>query len=154
MDAKNSVSYSHLQLYRSLIDILSDLTDQQLAYSTPQIDTRPIRDIAIHAYRPVLAIVCVLAGEDWPARPQSPTTKAELFTLLQAMHTHIHACIICISPTQLEQGISLPWKQQQNGLEALIDSFMHGMLHIGAIQGIRACGGFPTPPEEPKPARR
>lgn len=140
-------------MYDSLIAILTDLTNQQLEYQAPQIDTRSIRDVAIHAYRPVFAIVCVLGGEKWPARPQLPVTKNELFDLIQAMHTQIDECIIHIPLDKLDETISLPWNQNKSGLEALAGSFMHGMQHVGAIQGIRAFAGFPTPPEDPKPDR-
>ena len=153
LGAKTILSYLHSDLYHSLITILTDLTDQQLEYQAPQIDTRSIRDVAIHAYRPVFAIACVLAEEGWPARPQLPVTKYELFDLFKTTHTHIDECIIRIPLDKLDETISLPWNQQQSGLEALIGSFMHGMQHIGAIQGIRAFGGFPTPPEDPKPDR-
>jgi hypothetical protein len=153
LEAKTILSYLHSDLYHSLITILTDLTDQQLEYKAPQIDTRSIRDVAIHAYRPVLATACVLAGEEWPARPQLPVTKNELFDLFQSMRTHIDECIIHIPFDKLDEIIPLPWNQQQSGLEALVGSFMHGIQHIGAIQGIRAFGEFPTPPEDPKPAR-
>jgi hypothetical protein len=153
METKTILSYLHSQLYDDLIAILTDLTDQQLEYKAPQIDTRSIRDVAIHAYRPVFAIACVLAGEEWPVRPQLPVTKYELFDLFQTMRTHIDECIIRIPFDKLDEIISLPWNQQQSRLEALAGSFMHGMQHIGAVQGIRAFGGFSTPPEDPKPAR-
>jgi hypothetical protein len=153
MEAKTILSYLHSQLYDSLIAILTDLTDQQLEYHAPQIDTRSIRDVAIHAYRPVFAIACVLAREKWPVRPQLPVTKNELFNLLQTMHTQTDAYLIRIPLDTLDEAIPLPWNQNQSGLEALVGSFMHGIQHIGAIQGIRAFGGFPTPPEDPKPAR-
>ena len=143
MEVKPILSYLHSQLYEGLIVILTDLTDQQLEYQAPDIDTRSIRDVAMHAYRPVLAIACVLAGEEWPVRPHVPDSKDELFALLQTMHTHIDECLMRIPIGKLEETISLPWDQSKSGLEALAGSFMHGMQHVGAIQGIRACGGFP-----------
>lgn len=45
-ETKTILSYLHSQLYDSLISILTDLTDQQLEYKAPQIDTRSIRDVA------------------------------------------------------------------------------------------------------------
>ena len=153
METKTILSYLHSQLYDSLITILTDLMDQQLEYNASQIDTRSISDVALHAYRPVFAIACVLAGEEWPVRPQLPVAKNELFDLFQTMRTHIDECIIHIPFAKLDEIISLPWNQQQSGLEAFVGSFMHGMQHIGAIQGIRAFGEFPMPPEDPKPAR-
>ncbi len=153
MNGKQAFTIFHEHLYQSLINILTDLTDIQLAYSAPQIDTRSICDVAIHSYRPVLAVVYVLSDANWPPRPDLPMTKDQLFHLLDTMHEHIMAAIFDMTEDELERDISLPWKLQQSGIEALVECCAHGLLHIGTIQGIRASGGFPTPVEEPMPRR-
>jgi hypothetical protein len=153
VEAKHIFFSLHASLYQALIDILADLTDTQLEYCAHQIDARSIRDVALHAYRPLLAVACVLTGDGWPDRPELPTTKDDLLQLLYTMKGHIDACISRITPELLEQSISLPWKQQQQGLDALIEGCTHGFFHVGTIQGIRAFGGFSTPEEDPKPPR-
>ncbi len=153
MEAQTTLAIFHAHLYQDLVNMLADLTEGQLEYSAPQIDSRCIRDVAIHAYRPLLAVACVLTGEEWPARPQIPATKDELFQLLHTMRLSIDERIASLTPAMLERTINLPWHQQQNGLESIIESLAHGSLHTGALQGIRAIGGFPTPAEDPKPPR-
>ena len=82
-----------------------------------------------------------------------PTTKDELLQLLQPMRFSIDECFSRLASPTFEQPISLPWNEQQSGLDAFIDCLAHGLLHVGALQGIRAVGGFPTPAEAPKPPR-
>lgn len=151
MDAQTSLSLFHERLYQDLINILADLTDIQLEYAAPQIDNRCMRDVAIHAYRPVLAVACVLADDEWPVRPILPTATDELLQLLHCMRLSIDDRLARLAAPALEQTISLPWQQQQRGLDAMIDCLTHGLLHVGAIQGIRAFGGFPTPAENSVP---
>jgi hypothetical protein len=151
METRTYLQSFHTYLYTNLIAILTDLTDEQIAYSAPQIDTRNIRDVAIHAYRPVLAVACLIAGREWPNRPQLPENVEDLLILLQAMHTQItNLLTVDITSKMLERTISLPWNKEQDAAAALIESIGHGLLHIGNIQGIRAIGGFPTPAEEAK----
>jgi hypothetical protein len=56
---------------------------------------------------------------------------------------HISLLASC-DEKQLAATISLSWNEQSIALAALIESFAHGFLHIGTLQGIRAIGGFPT----------
>jgi hypothetical protein len=136
------------QLYRALFTVLTPITDEQMLYTAPALDRRPIRDVAIHAYRPVLAVACMVSGQPWPTRPLVPRTVDELLTLLESMHIHIEVLFEQLHDEALVQSISLPWVEQISGLEALLDSLGHGLQHVGALQGLRALGGFPVPPED------
>ncbi|GCE10708.1 DinB family protein [Tengunoibacter tsumagoiensis] len=86
-------------------------------------------------------------------RVATPTTKEGLLNLLQAMRTQIETLIEHLPSHVLEQTISLPWDERQHTIDAFNQNIGHGMLHVGQIHGIRACGGFPLPAEEPKPPR-
>lgn len=153
MNMKAQLVSLHSYLYQNLVNVLIDLTDEQLAYSAPLIDQRPLREVALHAYRPLLAVACVACGEEWPPRTPLPATKDAFLDLLQTMQTQIDALISHLPSDAAERTISLPWDAQQNMVDALNQSMGHGLLHVGCIYGIRAFGGFPLPPEEPKPPR-
>jgi hypothetical protein len=132
------------QLYRALFAVLTPITDEQILYIAPSIDRRCIRDVAIHAYRPVLAVACVAANHSWPARPLLSRSVDELFTLLESMHIQIEDLFEELHDEMLARPISLPWVERINCLEALLESLGHGLQHVGALQGIRALGGFPV----------
>lgn len=153
MDVKTRLASFHSYLYDNLVYVLVDLSDEQLAYRVPLIDERPLREVALHAYRPVLATACVACGEPWPSRVPVPTTKDAFLDLLQTMRTQIDALIDRLPSNALERTITLPWDENQNMIDAFQQNIGHGMLHVGQIYGIRACGGFPPPTEEPKPQR-
>ncbi|QBD79427.1 DinB family protein [Ktedonosporobacter rubrisoli] len=153
MDIKTQLTSFHAYLYHHLVNVLIDLTDEQLAYTAPLIDERPLREVALHAYRPLLAVACVACGQEWPPRVSVPTTKEAFLDLLQTMRTHIDALIDRLPSDALELTISLPWQAQQNMIDAFNQNIGHGMFHIGSISGIRASGGFPLPAEESKPQR-
>src|SRR6266852_2068587 len=135
MDMKAQLVSLHSYLYQNLVHVLIDLSDEQLAYRAPLIDQRPLREVALHAYRPL------------------PTTKEALLDLLQTMQTQIDGLIDRLPSDTLKRTISLPWDAQQNTVDALNQTIGHGLLHVGSIYGIRAFGGFPLPTEEPKPLR-
>lgn len=153
MDIKTQLASFHAYLYHHLVNVLTDLSDEQLAYAAPLIDERPLREVALHAYRPLLAVACVACGEEWPPRVSVPTTKEGFLDLLQTMRTRIDALIERLPSDAVERTISLPWQAQQNMIDAFNQNIGHGMFHIGSIAGIRAWGGFPLPAEESKPQR-
>lgn len=153
MDMKAQLVSLHSYLYQNLVNVLIDLSDEQLAYTAPLIDQRPLREVALHAYRPLLVVACVACAQEWPPRVSIPATKEAFLDLLQSMQMQIDALIDHLPSDAWERAISLPWNAQQNIIEALNQSIGHGLLHVGSIYGIRAWGGFPLPPEDPKPPR-
>lgn len=82
MNMKAQLVSLHSYLYQNLVNVLIDLTDEQLAYSAPLIDQRHLREVALHAYRPLLAVACVACGEEWPHRAPLPATKEAFLDLL------------------------------------------------------------------------
>ena len=136
------------QLYRALFAVLTPISDEQILYIAPTIDRRCIRDVAIHAYRPILAVACVATNQLWPSRPQVPRSADELLTLLESMHIQIEDLFEDLHDDLLVRPITLPWIEQINCLEALLESLGHGLQHVGALQGMRAMGGFPIMLEE------
>lgn len=111
------------------------------------IDARCLRDVAIHAQRPVLAAAAVVAGYEWPPRPVLPETCAELHMLVDEMTAQIDLWLRETPDARLLGEVTLRWGTFPTGTEALINSLAHGLVHVGAIRGIRALGGFPLPPE-------
>ena len=136
------------QLYRALFAVLTPFSDTQILYVALSIDRRTLRDVAIHAYRPVLAVACVASDHPWPPRPQTPRSVDELLTLLESMHIQIEDLFAQLHDEMLVRRISLPWVEGINCLEALLESLAHGLQHVGTLQGIRALGGFPVPLED------
>ncbi len=135
------------QLLAALEEALADLCDKHIHYHAPLLDERSIRDVAIHAYRPVLAAVAVVADQPWPPRPLLPTSLRDLQTLLRSMHIQIDAWLTQLPHHLLVQPVTLRWGAYATGAEAITGSLTHGFVHTGAIRGIRAIGGFPCPPE-------
>ena len=134
---------------------LSDLTPEQLQYSAPAIDDRPIVEVAMHAITILLGYATVVAGRDWPvedyppdrwpprlARPDSAT---ELVVTLDALLAQVDELVTKLPDDHLDKEVTFPFGQQQAG-DALSAGLTHALMHVGAITGIRAIGGFPLPP--------
>jgi len=132
------------ELKAALNSALIDISNEQIQYSASPLDARSIRDVVIHAYRPVLAVVCTAAGEEWPPRPALPETVEQLLALLETMYQSVDDLLAGLDHAKLAKILSLPWSQQMSGLEAINNCLAHGLVHAGVLQGIRACGGFPV----------
>lgn len=156
MDTKALLLTIQGRYQSALSAILSDLTDAQMQTKAPAIDERTIAEVAIHAYSNVFGIGTVVAGRewsleqwpisDWPNHLARPTTTAALLTLLGEFHAQAQTLLENISASRLDHTVALPWGEQLGG-EAMIDALLHGLHHVGAIGGIRALAGFPTPPD-------
>ena len=131
----------------SLRHVVEGLTDEQLLYRAPAIDERSIEEVAIHAYGSLLGFAATVAGKPWPATPVMPDKAADLISQLNEMYFMIDEILAALAESALEQEFTLPWGQKIKGLDALADGLVHGLVHVGMIIGIRAIGGFPTPPE-------
>jgi hypothetical protein len=130
---------------------LSDLTPEQLHYSTPALDDRPILEVAMHAVIVLLGHAIVVAGRDWPVEDYppdrwppkivQPASATELVATLDALLTQVDEVVTRLSDDDLDQDVMFPWGQQQAG-----NALSAALTHAGAIAGIRAIGGFPVPP--------
>ena len=149
MPASTALRTMNDHFHASLMRVLSDMTDDQMLWCAVAVDARSIRDVAIHAYRALLAATTVVAEVAWPSKPVLPPTVPDLLSLLDAMHAQIDELLMHVPDDAWETTVTLPWAQQIGSLEALTGCLAHGFVHVGAIQGIRAIGGFPTPPEDP-----
>lgn len=127
--------------------MIEGLSDEQIGYSAPAIDGRSIAGIAIHAYSGVFMLAHVAAGKARPTIPTEPTTTADLLALLDRMYDEADQALARLPQGALEQTYTMPWGQQMTGIESFTAALAHSLVHIGSIQGIRAIGGFPTPPE-------
>lgn len=136
------------ELKAAIGDALDGLIDEQIRFAAPALDSRGIDQVAVHAYRPVLAVACVVAGEDWPERDPDPPDLPGLMRLLEAMYARVDALLTQLPSESLARTISLRWASEIGALEALVNVLAHGFVHVGAIRGIRAIGGFPPPAEE------
>jgi hypothetical protein len=154
MDARSMLEALDRELMDALAFALADLTDEQVASIAPAIDLRSIRDVAIHSYRTVLVVAATVAGQPYPPRDPLPETAAGLSALLASMQRRIAAWRAATTPEMLAAPLQMPWGYARpTGAEALVNTYAHGLVHTGTILGIRAAGGFATPPEEPKPNR-
>ena len=134
---------------------LSDLTPEQLQYSAPEIDDRPIAEVAMHAITILLGYATVVAGRDWsvedypldrwPPRLARPASTAELVAALDARLSQVDELLSGLSDGELDNDVTFPFGQQQAG-DALSAGLTHALTHVGSIAGIRAIGGFPLPP--------
>ncbi|MDQ6661569.1 MAG: DinB family protein [Chloroflexota bacterium] len=127
--------------------MVEGLSDEQVRYSAPNIDRRPIAGVVVHAYRGAFMLASVFAGQGRSALPTEPTTAAEVLSFVDRTHAHVDQILAHLPDGALDKLYKMPWGQELNGLEALTGALAHGILHAGNIQGIRAIGGFPTPPE-------
>jgi hypothetical protein len=154
VDAHTVLDTLDRELMDALGFALADLTDEQIAFIAPAIDHRSIRDVAVHAYRTVLVVAATVAGQPYPPRDPLPETAAGLADLLTSMQRRIAAWRAATTGEMLAAPLRMPWGYARpTGMAALINTYAHGLVHTGTILGIRAAGGFPTPPEEPKPNR-
>ncbi len=133
--------------YRMLRNMLVGLSDEQVSYIAPAIDERPIAGIVAHAYSGAYLMSFAVAGKERPERPTPPSTAADLLALLDSIHEQVDQNLANATDEALAKTYKMPWGQEVGGLEALTGAFAHSIVHAGAIQGIRAMGGFPTPPE-------
>lgn len=145
MADKETLLLMNTALTRELQIAIGDLTDAQVNFAAPAIDTRSILDVAIHVHRPVLAATAIVTGREWPARPPWPKGSKELTLLLNEMSEQIQGWLDVADDLVFTQPVTLRWGTFNTGTEAIINSLVHGFIHIGAIRGIRAIGGFPTP---------
>lgn len=139
------------QAWNMLRGMVADLTDEQAQYIAPAIDERSLLDVAVHSYNSTFFMSFALAGKDWPTPPAQPATVAELLTTLDRMHEQVQTLLSNLPEDALEKTYDMPWGEQWTGRSAIAISFAHHFVHIGGIQGIRAMGGFPTPPEKRQP---
>jgi DinB superfamily len=156
MDTRTFIIASNGRLKWWLHHTLEDLSPEQLHYRTPLIDDRPIAEVAMHAAVILLGHALVAAGKSWPLedfpldgwppRLAQPDSAAALLTLLDALLAQVDELVSRFSADGLDKDVTFPWGQQQAG-DALSAGLVHALTHAGGLQGIRALGGFPVPPE-------
>jgi hypothetical protein len=133
-----------------LLRVLGDLSDEQIRYSAPAIDKRPIAQVAIHGYGSMVGVALLLTGKtdfrQAMAPPKIETTQ-ELIAQINRMHYLTEESLNGLSEDTFRQQIKLPTGHEMAGFDAFAWAASHSFVHAGAIQGIRAIGGFPTPPE-------
>ena len=147
MDARAPLLALNSRLGADLARVLLGVDDDRIFYSAPAIDMRPIAEVAIHAYSTLLGFTCTVAGAGWPSDPQPPASASELLATLDAMRARVEELIADLPEAVLETEVTLPWGQRLGALDAIADGLAHGFGHVGVIAGMRAMGGFPTPPE-------
>lgn len=147
MDAKMALLALNSRLGADLARVLLGVDDDRIFYSAPAIDARPIVEVAIHAYSTLLGAASTVAGAGWPSDPQPPASAAELLATIDAMRERVEELIYGLPDDTLGTDITLPWGQRVGALDAIADGLAHGFGHVGALAGMRAMGGFPTPPE-------
>lgn len=136
------------QAWNTLRGMLTDLTDEQAQYVASAIDERSLLDVAFHSYGSTFFMAYALAGKDWPTPPAQPANLAELLTTLDSMHEQVQTLLNKLPEDALDKTYEMPWGEQWTGRFSIAGALAHHFIHIGNIQGIRAMGGFPTPPEK------
>ena len=147
MEIRQVLQQLHQQLYLELNAVLVNLHDEQIRASAPAIDARSIGEVAIHAHRPILAVVCAMAGIERPPRPDPPATVATLLPILQDMAHQVNVWVAALPDEAWQQKIALPWGNNLVALDAYLESITHGLVHVGRIGGMRAIIGAALPPE-------
>lgn len=156
MDAKTVLLTLNERFHAALTGALGDLTDEQIYAIAPAIDQRPLLEVARHAYSNLLGVLAVAAGHewsltqwplsDWPVDEPHPVTTGAFLDRLVSLHAQAVGFLEALSTERLDEEVTLPWGSQQ-ATEAIIDILVHGLHHVGALNGIRAIAGFPTPPD-------
>lgn len=132
----------------ALTGVLAGLEDDQIAYRAPAIDERSIAEVALHAYGSLLGFASVVAGREWPDDLPAPGEAARLLALVDDRCGRVDALLAALPDAALAREVTLPWGQRITGFDAIADGLGHVFVHAGNLGGIRAIGGFPTPPEE------
>jgi len=155
METKTFVIATNGRLKWWLHHTLEDLSLEQLHYRTPLVDDRPIAEVAVHASVILLGNALVAARkhwsledyplDGWPPRLAQPDSAAELVATLDTLLAQVDEVVSRLSDDDLDKDVTFPWGQQQAG-DALSAGLVHALTHAGAIEGIRALGGFPVPP--------
>jgi DinB superfamily len=155
METKTFVMATNGRLKWWLHHTLEDLSLEQLHYRTPLVGDRPIAEVAMHAAVILLGNAFVAAGkhwsledyplDGWPPRLARPDSAAALVAMLDTMLAQVDELVQQIPAGALDKEVTFPWGQQQAG-DALSAGLVHALTHAGAIEGIRALGGFPVPP--------
>jgi hypothetical protein len=155
MDTKTFVIATNGRLKWWLHHTLEDLSPDQLHYRTPLIDDRPIAEVAMHATVILLGNALVAAGQhwelqeypldSWPPKLAQPDSAAALVSMLDTLLAQVDELVQQIPTDALDKEVTFSWGQQQAG-DALSAGLVHALTHAGAIEGIRALGGFPVPP--------
>lgn len=137
------------QAWTFLRGMVADLNDEQIRLNELAIDERSIAGVAIHAYASTFYMAFPLAGKDWPTMSaEPPATVTELLSTLDSMHAQVKELLAELTENALEKMYDMPWGVQWQGREAIVSALAHALIHAGAIQGMRAMLGFPTPPEQ------
>jgi uncharacterized damage-inducible protein DinB len=133
-----------------LLRVVEDLSDEQIHYSAPAIDKRSIANVVIHGYGSVVGVALLMTGttdfRQAMAPPQIETAQ-ELIEQINRMHERVEQVLASLPEDALAQQVRLPMGREMVGSDAYAWAAAHSIFHAGAIQGIRAIGGFPTPPE-------
>jgi hypothetical protein len=155
MDTKTFVIATNGRLKWWLHHTLEDLSPDQLYYRTPLVDDRPIAEVAMHATVILLGNALVAAGQHWelqeypldgwPPKLAQPDSAAALVSMLDTLLAQVDELVQQIPADALDKEVTFSWGQQQAG-DALSAGLVHALTHAGAIEGIRALGGFPVPP--------
>ena len=155
MDTKTFVIATNGRLKWWLHHTLEDLSPEQLHYRTPLVDDRPIAEVAMHATVILLGNALVATGkpwpledyplDGWPPKLAQPDSAAALVSMLDTLLAQVDELVQQIPADALDKDVTFPWGQQQAG-DALSAGLVHALTHAGAMEGIRALGGFPVPP--------
>lgn len=129
MDVKTVLRALNRRAGATLTGVLAGLGDDQIAYRAPAIDERSLAEVALHAYGSLLGSASLVAGREWPADPPALGEAARLLASVDERRGRGDVLRIA-------------------GFDAIADGLEHLFAHAGNLGGIRAIGGFPTPPED------
>ena len=154
MDSQAMLLELNRQIHQAFVRVIKDLSDVQIHISASEIDERPITEVALHAYSCLIGILSVVSGGEWSVRkwPISAappdvlpvTSAASLQAVIASLDRQVNEILAGVDSQRLAQQVRLPWGYEHAGTAA-VDGFVHALQHAGAIAGIRAIAGFPTP---------
>jgi hypothetical protein len=143
MDAKALFVINNNIIQNQLVQICSDLTDEQVRFGHEAVDERGIGNVVTHLYWSVVNRSRALAGLAREQAPDPPQTTADLLAFIDRAHDQAEGLITQIPEDQLEAVITLPYGEFQGAI-AMLDGFAHAFRHIGNVLDARHLGGFET----------
>jgi len=134
--------------WNSILDVISDLTAEQLFYKHSNIEQRSIVEIINHALDTQYGFYTkhLVLGEEMPSSlyEDLPKTAEAAQSRIVETYKKILELWEDISQDIFKKEIHTEWGQVLTGELALFQSITHTHYHVSEICFLRGLGGFPT----------
>lgn len=134
--------------WNSMLDVVSDLTPEQLSYKHPNIKQRSIAEMINHALDTQYGFYTkhLVLGEEMPANlyKEPPETAEEAQRRIVETYEKTVELWKGLAQEDFKKEIPTEWGQVLTGELALFQSITHTHYHVSEICFLRGLGGFPT----------